>query len=205
MKPTPNTLRGSFWRRSESTLALLLLLAALPFSHQAQAVTIDFETAPSSYDNLPLPFSENGFTFEEVGGGSDWQISHSSDAFMYGFSGTLRLKRTDNGFFDLQSLDVEFRNSVDALGTFGLVTSEGGTWDLSTVGNYTFTGVGFEGLSWVEMTIVRGELLVDNTSVDNIVVNNTPTTSVPDAGSTGLLLSGVLGMLGLCQRQLRRA
>ena len=206
MQQAPNTLRGKYFRRSRSALALLL--AASPFSGSVQAVTIDFETAPVGFS--ALPFSEGGFTIYGSGG---WTVNKLGVGVstLEAPDGTVRLKRTDNGPFDLSSLDVIDRASV---GTFGLTTSVGGSRDLSAAGHYTFSGADFEGLSWVDMKIVPppGNGVGSYTTIDNIVVNNSGNTddtdntpSVPDTGSTGLLLSGVLGTLGLCQRRLRRA
>ena len=175
----------------------LLLWASLQITAQVKAVTIDFSSAPPG--PTFLPFSENGFTFTQLGGGFDWKVNGIAQYLSGGASATVRLTRTDNGLFDLSSLDVTFRGSLDALGTFGLSTSGGGTRDLSAVGHYTFAGAGFEGLNWVDMTIVMSGSFGDNTFVDNIVVNNTA--SVPDAGSTAALLGCSLVGLATLRRR----
>ncbi|MCC6234946.1 MAG: hypothetical protein IT580_20045 [Verrucomicrobiales bacterium] len=118
----------------------------------------------------------------------------------------MQLTRTDNGLFDLVGFDVTyFESAFDSIQPAGLVTSAGGTSDITAQGSYGFTGAGFEGLSWVLMTsdvpigIFGWQLLIDNIVVKNSFSN------VPDAGSTGLLLSAAVGVLGLCLQRFRRS
>src|SRR6185369_12686084 len=91
-----------------SRVALGLLLWSC-IASQARATTIDFSTAPGGGNNLP--FSQNGFTFTELGGVGNWQaVNITIESFLNGGgTATVRLTRTDGGFFDLSSLDVTFR------------------------------------------------------------------------------------------------
>ena len=50
----------------------LLLWASFQITAQVKAVTIDFSSAPPG--PTFLPFSENGFTFTQLGGGFDWTV-----------------------------------------------------------------------------------------------------------------------------------
>jgi hypothetical protein len=113
----------------------------------------------------------------------------------------VRLTRDDGGLFDLSSLDVVARSSLDALGTFDVLTSHGGTQSLAGEGHYTFSGAAFGSLSWVDLITVTGGVFTDNNTVDNIVVS--PVASpVPEPAALALLGTG-LGAVGLRRRRQR--
>lgn len=183
----------------------LLFATVLPLGHQAQAspVTLDFASAPAGA--TPLPYQEDGFDIIRLDNFGAWATANSpAQQTLVGGNGAIRLKRTDNGTFDILSLLVKSRGSEDALGTFNLLTSTGGSHDLTSVGTHNFSGPGFEGVSHVDFIIVRAGVHNDVVHLDNIVLQNTISAGVPDAGGTGLLLSGVVGMAGYFRRQMRR-
>ena len=112
-----------------------------------------------------------------------------------GVFGTVRITRADSGLFDLASLDVTFRNSLDILGTFDLLTSQGGAQNLAAIGNYSFSGAPFQALTWVDLIGVNPDFFADNNTVDNIVLN--PTQAPPSVPEPSSALAGLLAALGL--------
>jgi|SaaInlStandDraft_1057018.scaffolds.fasta_scaffold61105_2 hypothetical protein len=172
----------------KKTTILTLAIGLIPII-SADAATIVFGGVGSSPDFSP--YSESGFLFTQTAG-SGSSISPSEEL---GVEGTVRITRIDGGLFNLQSLDVVFRNSLDALGTFDLETSNGGIQDLAGVSGYSFSGSGFQGLSWVDLDVVKGEFFSDNNTIDNIVLN-----PIPEPSSALLLGLGALGMVARRKR-----
>ncbi|MCC6234947.1 MAG: hypothetical protein IT580_20050 [Verrucomicrobiales bacterium] len=207
MQPTLNSHRSSFLKRSRAALALGGL-AAFSLSAQVQAVTIDFSTAPTF--NTDLPWSEKGFTLSKLSGGAfvrgDYGGVNPSPVLMLGNQGgSVRLTRTDNGLFDLKGLEVDHFPAPPTYHPARLEISTGHTVGITLEGTYIFSG--YEGLSWLdiifEVPAATSPSDWYNLLIDNIVVKNS-VSNVPDAGSTGLLLSGALGVFGLWQQRLRR-
>lgn len=208
MQPPLNSHRNRFLNRSRAALALGCL-AAFSLSAQVQAVTIDFSTAPTF--DTDLPWSEKGFTLSKRSGVArvlgDYGGAHPSPDLMLGNEGgSVRLTRTDNGLFDLEELEVDLQGKVPTTPyPARLEMSTGHTVSIALKGTYIFSG--YEGLSWVDIIFdvpaATSPLERYNLMIDNIVVQNSAS-NVPDAGSTGLLLSGALGVFGLWQQRLRR-
>jgi hypothetical protein len=183
------------------TIRALLALGLISLTTaNASAATITFGTG--DFFNLDTsPYSESGFLFSQVAGSGSHVgpvLSPSDGALTV--EGTVQITRIGGGLFDLLSLDVVFRSSLDALGTFDLVTSKGGTRNLAGVTSYTFSGTDFQGLSWVNLVDVRGGFFSDNNAVDNIRLNAT----VPEPSAVALLAVGG-GMVGWLFRWRRRA
>lgn len=185
-------------------LAHLLALAVFGLglisltSANAAPVTINFGTgSPSSL----LPYSESGFLFSQVAG-SGSSVNPATAPFNGALEvgGTVQITQIGGGLFDLLSLDVVDRHSLDALGTFDLVTSKGGTQNFAGINSYSFSGADFQGLNWVNLVVVTGGFFSDNNTVDNIGLN---TTIVPEPSAVALLAVGG-GIVGWLFRKRRR-
>ena len=207
MKSTPNSLPVGLLARSRSALTLGLL-AAFSLGAQVRALTIDFSTAPR-FDQL-LPYSEKGFTFTLRSGYAYTQGDRGSGLpteLQLEDGAVVRLERTDKGLFDLLGLQVTLNRSGgrSPYDPAGLLTSAGGTSGISAPRPYTFSGVNYQELNWVEMVFVGSTEHHADFRIDNIVVQNSVATRVPDTGSPGLLLTAAVGVLGLCLQRFRRS
>jgi hypothetical protein len=179
---------------------LMISIAAATMSlmpRLAEAATIDFDACPVVCVLRDNPLSEDGFTVTQLPTATSSFISSGRLTV----ETTVRLTRDDGGLFDLSSLDVVNRSSLDALGTFDLLTSHGGTQSLAGMGHYTFSGPAFSAVSWVDLISVRAEFFSDNNRVDNIVVSPVAS-SVPEP-ATLALVGTALGTVGLRRRRQR--
>lgn len=148
----------------------MVIFAFLATIGRTNAQTIDFSSCAAFCSIDPFTtFSESGFAFTEMGG-SGSIAGFGPDPELGISTGTIRLTRNGGGLFNLLNFDLVFRNSLDALGTFVVTSSNGGTQPVSALGTYNLSGPAWQTLSWVDFTVVTGEFFSDNNTIDNIVL-----------------------------------
>lgn len=163
----------------------------------AVPVTLDFTTGTG---NELLPWSEDGFTVVDTktvsglvfidGAGTILSLEQGGS---FPFSPTIpigslsaRVTEDDATTFDLLSLQVFSQGT-----RFKVVASNGNEQVLSN-GIVAF-GAGFAGISWFDITnAVAGSDF--NLNMDNVVLETSGTTTVPEPASLSLLLLALAGL-----------
>lgn len=193
--------------RPVMALAALLALASLP----ARATTIDFD-ASTADDYLFTPYEEDGFTITVQDGHYDlfgpgiWCNLTSGecpdnfinvDDSVYG-PATVRIAPTGGGLFDLTAmtiLDVYQYNQqtyqFSACGTGCLVTSSTGGSRQVEMGTLGFTGAGWTGVEWIEISArtLAGAPSIASVAVDDIEVDVSSVPAPPAAWLLGTALA----------------
>lgn len=168
-------------------IVVALLAGALPATAVASPVLIDFGSC--SQPDCSRAWIDGGivvydhdtcdaFTTPSIISGDfgDAYLDLSSSA-------TTRVEPLANcqlvGTFDLNSLVVESRSSLDALGTIEVVTSKGGVQSIASVGTHTFSGALFEGLEYFDIVLVKDGFFGDPTHIDDIWIDTYPAVPAP--------------------------
>lgn len=183
----------------------LFLLAT--FLSTARATIIDFEDAPAG---VGLPAGYKGFTWSGGFGADSWMsaidgvasdLTSQPDAFSgthYVWSNGGTSLTMSNGLFDFNSVWVSGRSNLYITATGYL----GGTMthfnaQLLAPDTYTRLNLHFTGIDSVRFDYGA------NVRLDDIEVNVSQGTSVPDSGSSYILLGGGLLSLAWMRRKVR--
>lgn len=208
---------------------MAILACALVTATSSPATTITFDSIASSGNPHPLSITTQGFTFASdyfntidtpgsVGFGGAVSDNTIYIAEVGGLLGKpITMSMSGGGTFSLNSLygSKFFLNSATAAtggfpnaGSLNIVgyLSGGGTvtaaFSLSSSFQQFVLPASFNGLTAVVFSgVLASGLSGGAIAVDNISVNST---SVPDAGSTFLLLAVVLAGVSLAKKKLRR-
>lgn len=197
-----------------TSLGLVAMLCLMPQATKADTITFNPLELPGSDFTFVASYTELGFTFTSATGGGFGSAQQGNAAFYAGSAGLFNislgsftvLSQGGTGF-SLNSIDLS-QLSMIATGTINLTFTGFFVGGGTTVQTFSFNQFGFQTFTFnptfTNLASVDFPQIFPGFQFDNVVVNESNGTVIPEPTTMLLLGTGLLGVAARVGRHRRR-